>query len=174
MSRRILGWPWVRPSTVFGGLTFGGGPIANYRSHAIVAMVETLRREGRFGFLFANGGFATDNHCIVLGNAPIPAARFPQDFDYQAEAEDRRGPVPELVEQYAGPATIESYTVFHGRDGNPKAAVVVARTPEGKRTPAPAAVGAAAMLAFLPGRRTEPDRPVGTARPLAGGFGLRP
>src|SRR3546814_5744130 len=61
MARRILGWPWDRPATVFGGLTFGGGPIANYMSHAIVAMVETLRREGRFGFLFANGGFATGN-----------------------------------------------------------------------------------------------------------------
>src|SRR3546814_17282746 len=28
MARRILGWPWDRPATVFGGLTFGGGPIA--------------------------------------------------------------------------------------------------------------------------------------------------
>src|SRR3546814_10354199 len=75
MARRILGWPWDRPATVFGGLTFGGGPIANYMSHAIVSMVETLRREGRYGFLFANGGFATDNHCIVLGKEPIAAAR---------------------------------------------------------------------------------------------------
>src|SRR3546814_7018634 len=71
MARRILGGPWDRPATVFGGLTFGGGPIANYMSHAIVSMVETLRREGRYGFLFANGGFATDNHCIVLGKEPI-------------------------------------------------------------------------------------------------------
>src|SRR3546814_15414103 len=45
MARRILGWPWDRPATVFGGLTFGGGPIANYMSHAIVSMVEQLRRE---------------------------------------------------------------------------------------------------------------------------------
>ena len=67
MARRTLGWPVDRPATVFGGLTFGGGPIANYMSHAIVSMVEKLRREGRYGFLFANGGFATDNHCIVLG-----------------------------------------------------------------------------------------------------------
>src|SRR3546814_9815035 len=47
MARRILGWPWDRPATVFGGLTFGGGPIATYMSHAIVSMVEQLRREGR-------------------------------------------------------------------------------------------------------------------------------
>lgn len=160
MARRTLGWPVDRPATVFGGLTFGGGPIANYMSHAIVSMVEKLRREGRYGFLFANGGFATDNHCIVLGKEPIAAASFPQDFDYQAEAEAKRGPVPDLVEDYAGPATIESYTIFYGRDGAPRAGVVVARTPEGRRTLAHVDVGDAAMLAFLTDGAKEP---VGTA-----------
>lgn len=160
MARRTLGWPVDRPATVFGGLTFGGGPIANYMSHAIVSMVEKLRREGRYGFLFANGGFATDNHCIVVGKEPIAAASFPQDFDYQAEAEAKRGPVPDLVEDYAGPATIESYTVFYGRDGAPRAGVVVARTPEGRRTLAHVDVGDTAMLAFLTDGAKEP---VGTA-----------
>lgn len=160
MARRTLGWPADRPATVFGGLTFGGGPIANYMSHAIVSMVQKLRSEGRYGFLFANGGFATDNHCIVLGSQPIAAANFPQDFNYQAEAEAKRGPVPDLIEDYAGPATIESYTVFYGRDGAPKAGVVVARTPEGARTLAHIDVGDAAMLAFLTDGSVEP---VGTA-----------
>src|SRR3546814_17114882 len=126
---------------------------------AIGAMVETLRREGRFGCLFANGGFATDNHGIVLGNAPIPAARFPQDFDYQAEAKDKRGPVPELVEQYAGSATTESYTAFHRRDGNPKAAVVVARTPEGRTQLYHVHGRGAATLASLPAAPTIPSDP---------------
>ena len=160
MARRTLGWPFDRPATVFGGLTFGGGPIANYMSHAIVSMVEKLRSEGRYGFLFANGGFATDNHCIVLGKQRIAAANFPQDFDYQAEADAARGAVPELVKDYAGAATIESYTVFYGRDGSPKAGVVVARTPEGARTLAHVDVSDGAMLAFLTDGTTEP---VGTA-----------
>src|SRR3546814_18623876 len=103
MARRIRGWPWDRPATVFGGLTFGGGPIANYMSHAIVAMVETLRREGRLGFLFANGGFATDHHCIFLGNAPIPAPRFPQAFAYPDEAEEQRCPVARPAHPYVDP-----------------------------------------------------------------------
>ena len=171
MARRILGWPWDRPASVFGGLTFGGGPIANYMSHAVVSMVDKLRREGRYGFLFANGGFATDNHCIVLGNRPIAAARFPQDFDYQAEAEEKRGPVPELVEDYAGPATIESYTVFYGRDGAPRAGVVVARTPEGQRTLAHVDVRDAAMLAFLTDGTHEPVGTEGRIVALDEGFG---
>lgn len=173
MARRILGWPWDRPATVFGGLTFGGGPIANYMSHAIVSMVEKLRGEGRYGFLFANGGFATDNHCIVLGNKPIAAASFPQDFDYQAEAEAKRGPVPELVEDYAGPATIESYTVFYGRDGAPKAGVVAALTPEGQRTLAHVDIGDAAMLAFLTDGKAEPVGTAGQIVALEEDFGWR-
>ena len=173
MARRILGWPWDRPASVFGGLTFGGGPIANYMSHAIVSMVEKLRQEGRTGFLFANGGFATDNHCIILASEPIAAARFPQDFDYQAEAEAKRGPVPELVEDYAGSATIESYTIFYGRDGTPKAGVIVARTPEDKRTLAHVDVTDAAMLAFLTDGKAEPVGTAGQIVTLDEGFGWR-
>ncbi len=173
MARRTLGWPVDRPATVFGGLTFGGGPIANYMSHAIVSMVEKLRRDGRYGFLFANGGFATDNHCIVLGKEPIAAASFPQDFDYQAEAEAKRGPVPDLVEDYTGPATIESYTIFYGRDGAPKAGVVVARTPAGERTLAHVDVEDAAMLAFLTDGKAEPVGAGGQIVALDEGFGWR-
>src|SRR3546814_5395849 len=55
----------------------------------------------------------------------------------------------------AGPATIESYTVFYGRDATPKAGVVVARTPEGKRTLAHVDVGDPTMLAFLTDGKVE-------------------
>ncbi len=173
MARRTLDWPVDRPATVFGGLTFGGGPIANYMSHAIVSMVDKLRSEGRTGFLFANGGFATDNHCIILSKAPIAATSFPQDFDYQAEAEAARGPVPDLVEDYAGPATIESYTVFYGRDGSANAGVVVARTPDDRRTLAHVDVRDAAMLAFLTDGTAEPVGTAGQVVALDQGFGWR-
>jgi acetyl-CoA C-acetyltransferase len=142
-------------------------------SHAIVSMVDRLRDEGRHGFLFANGGFATDNHCIVLGREPIVGASFPQDFDYQAEAEAKRGAVPELTEDYAGPATIESYTVFYGRDGAPKAGVVVARTPDSARTLAHIDVADAAMVAFLTDGTREPVGTTGQVVALEEGFGWR-
>ncbi len=135
MARRTLGWAADRPATVFGGLTFGGGPIANYMSHAVICMAQKLREgQGRVGFLFANGGFATDNHCIILSRNPIDAARFPQDFDYQGEADAARDPIPQLDKDYVGAATIETYTVFYDRAGIAKAGVVVAKTPQGART----------------------------------------
>lgn len=165
MARRVLGWPLDKPATVFGGLTFGGGPIANYMSHAVVSMVERLRSgDGKTGFLFANGGYATDNHCIVVSRQPVAAAQFPQDFDYQAEADAARGAIPELDKDYVGPATVESYTVFHGRDGAPSSGVVIARTPEGKRTLCHIDVADAGMLAFFMDGAVEP---VGTGGAIA-------
>ena len=156
MARRVLGWPVDRPATVFGGLTFGGGPIANIMSHAVVMMVRKLRQEGRNGFLFANGGFATDNHCIILSSKPVEAASFPQDFDYQAEADAARGPIPDLDKDYTGPASIESYTVFYARNGVPSAGVVVARTATGSRTLAHVDVSDGAMIAWLTDGSQEP------------------
>ena len=129
-------------------------------SHAVVSMVDKLRQEGTNGFLFANGGFATDNHCIVLSKQPVAAATFPQDFNYQTEADAAREAVPELIKDYLGDGSVETYTVFYGRDGSPKGGVVVARTPSGDRTLAQVDVTDAQMIAFLTDGKIEP---VGTS-----------
>ena len=175
MARRLLDWPLDKPATVFGGLTFGGGPIGNYMSHAVAGMVGKLRGTGGNGFLFANGGFATDNHCIVLSSKPLAAAVFPQSYDYQVEADAKRGAVPVLDEEYVGPARVESYTVFYGRDGAPRGGVVVAQTPEGARTLAHVDVADAAMIAFLTDGTCEPVGRSGRVEPRgeAGRFWVR-
>lgn len=169
MARRELGWPLDKPASVFGGLTFGGGPIGNYMSHAVVSMVLALRRGGRFGLLFANGGFATHNHTIVLGRDAIAAARFPQEFHFQDEADGDRGIVPAIVEDYAGPAVIETYTVLYERSGAAKWGVVVARTPDGRRTLAKVPPDDAAAIAFLTDGRAEPVGAQGRIHAQPGG-----
>lgn len=145
LARRVLGWPVEKPITVFGGLTFGGGPIGNYMSHAVACMVEALRRTRGKGLLFANGGYATHNHTILLSAEPA-GAPFPQDFDCQAEADTRRGPIPPLDEEYLGPATVETWTVHFDRDGAPRFGTVVARTTAGARTLALVPQGSLAEL----------------------------
>ncbi|WP_229733382.1 hypothetical protein [Sphingomonas psychrolutea] len=103
-------------------------------SHAVAAMVVRLRAgDGRNGLLFGNGGFATHNHSIVLSRAPLSAVRFPHDFDYQSRADASRGSAPDTNESYAGPGTIESYTVICARTGAVSAGVIVARNPAGER-----------------------------------------
>lgn len=164
MARRVIGWPVERPASVFGGLTFGGGPIANYMSHAVAEMVLRLRADPGHGLLFANGGYATHNHAIVIGSEPLPGRR-PHDPDVQSAAEGRRHPVPPLDRSYAGAATIETYTVFYDRAGAASRGVVVARTPAGARTLATVPGDDVDAIATLTGGRTEPVGMVGQIVP---------
>ena len=171
MARRVLGLPADRPATVFGGLTFGGGPIGNYMAHAAASMVDRLRVQPGDGLLFANGGFATHNHAIILTTRPQPAGTFPQDYDCQAEADARRGSIPALVDGYEGPAEIETYTVIYDREAQPKFGVVLAKTPDGRRAIARVPAEDEALIAFLTSGKAEP---VGTTGLVvrAGEFGL--
>lgn len=162
MARRILGWPVERAATVSGGLTFGGGPIANYMSHAVVQMVRRLRGGARIGLLFANGGLATQNHTILLSAARLPGVSFPRNFDFQDEAESRRGEQPDLVPDYVGPATIETYTVFFDHDGAARGGVIVARTPAGGRLLARVRADDTACIDFLTDGKAEPVGRTGT------------
>ena len=130
MARRILDWPVDRPISVYGGLTFGGGPIGNAMSHAVAAMVQLLRGTGSKGLVFANGGYATHSHALLLSGQPTGAS-FPHDADIMANC--RHDAVPPLAESYVGPARIETYTVFYARDGSVRDGVVIARTPANAR-----------------------------------------
>lgn len=170
MARRVLGWPLDKPASVFGGLTFGGGPIGNYMSHAVVAMVQQLRREPGTGLLFANGGFATHNHTLPLSNRPFAAAHFPRNFDFQADADTLRGSVPSLDPEYTGPGTIESYTVFYDRSGQPRAGVVVARSRHNSRFLATVPGDDAATIAFLTAGAAEPVGTSGEAHATGDGL----
>ena len=133
MARRVIGVDADRTITMFGGLTFGGGPIGNYMTHAAVCMVDALRKSGTNGLLFANGGYATHNHTILLTKNPQPAGTFPQDFDFQAEADEARAAIPEMVSEYEGSAKVETYTVLFDREGKAKQGVVIARIDVSKR-----------------------------------------
>ena len=165
MARRVLGWPADRPATVHGGLTFGGGPIANYMTHAVAAMVQALRRDGGNGLLFANGGHCTHNHTIVISRNPPRESLLGRSFDFHAEADAARGALPPLGDTYEGPATIETYTVVYGRSGEPDYGIVISRAPDGSRAIAKVAGEDKGCIAFLTDGRAEPVGAAGiTAR----------
>ena len=156
MARRVIGWPLNRAMSVFGGLTFGGGPIGNYMSHAVVSLVLKLRKSGRCGLLFANGGLATHNHSLVLSRARFPANFFPQDFNFQAQADALRGAAPPVDEFYQGPAVLETYTVFYDRGGVPQGGAVIGRAPSGARFIARVPAEDAALIAWLTSGEQQP------------------
>lgn len=131
MAMRAIGWPSGKPITVTGGLTFAGGPIGNFMSHAVAKMVENLRGSDKVGLLFANGGYATTSHAIVIGGSAQRAATEARDFDVQDKADAGRGEAPTYIDAFNGAGVIESYTINYGRDGSPSEGLIVGRSPDG-------------------------------------------
>jgi acetyl-CoA C-acetyltransferase len=120
------------PLTLTGGLTFAGGPGNNYVCHGLAALVEALRHDhGAVGLQTANGMFLT-KHALALYSTKPPTHGFrwdtPQDW---VDAQPKR----ELVEGYSGLAKLETYTVAHrDADDLPSRAVLIGRTPDGRRS----------------------------------------
>lgn len=156
LARSVIDWPLDEPASVFGGLTFGGGPVGNYMSHAVAAMVDALRVRGTHGLLFGNGGFATTNHAIVVSRDPAVAQTESHDFNVQAQADIGRGAAPTLIEDYAGEGAIETYTVFYDRAGAPRVGVIIGRTPSDARFLARVNGDDAETIAFLTSGAHEP------------------
>src|SRR3546814_17665049 len=99
-------------------------------AHAVCAMVRILRTAPQdIGLLYGQGGYVNKHHTLVLSHQP-PAASLALDYSVQDIADRARGTVPALVDDYRGPATIETYTILYARDGAPLHGIVVARTPD--------------------------------------------
>lgn len=135
--------------TVAGGLSFFGGPLNNYMSHAACAMVRALRASpGELGLLYGQGGFVSKHHTLVVSTTP-PIAALNPDYSVQAKAEATRDPVPVFDEYYSGPATIETYTIQYGRNGTINQGIVILRGSEGQRTMARVTADDAQSIAVL-------------------------
>jgi acetyl-CoA C-acetyltransferase len=125
-----LGLGTDRDLTVTGGLSFAGGPWNNYVTHSIATMATRLREDpGAMGLCTANGGYLT-KHAMGIYSTTPPENGF-RFADAQAELRD----VPDvaLCEEPSGRATVEAYTVMHGREGDAELGLLAARLPDGSR-----------------------------------------
>lgn len=119
-----------RTPTLTGGLTFAGGPGNNYASHGIAAAVARLREDPEaVALTTALGWYATKHAMLVFSGRP----------GERPFAEIDAGPLvarpaPRVARaDYAGPGTVEAYTIPYDRAGEPEAAIVSALTPDGIR-----------------------------------------
>jgi acetyl-CoA C-acetyltransferase len=167
LARRTLGLPATAPLTCTGGLSFFGAPLNNYMTHAAAALVRGLREQpGKLALLYGQGEFVTKHHAIVLGSLPPERDLLNPDYSVQDIADARRGPVPPLVLEYAGKASLETFTIVYQRDGRPEFGAVLGRTPEGGRLMARVDAGNIATLAML----TDQDKsPVGSLGEVSSG-----
>jgi acetyl-CoA C-acetyltransferase len=119
-----------RTPTITGGLTFAGGPGNDYALHATATMVGLLREDPTaLGLSTALGWYLTKHAAGVFSASPPP-----HPFELIDAGATLKRPAPRSVPtDYSGPATLEAYTVTHGRDGAPEAAIVTALTPTGGR-----------------------------------------
>lgn len=124
----------VAPS-VTGGLSFFGGPLGDFMSHAITAMTRVLR-DGHAdnGLLYGNGGYVTKHHAAVLLRQPPKQAPTNVELNAVVAAKRAGKPAITLLEEYEGPATVETYLLKYDGSGDPQSATIVARTPDGART----------------------------------------
>ena len=131
VAARELGLGLDRQLTVTGGMTFAGGPWNNYTMHGIATMAGVLREDaGTLGLCTANGGYLTKHSFGVYSTAPPAAGAF-RWRSTQAEVDAQ--PTRELDDAPDGPAEIETYTVMHGRDGEPEQGLAALRMPDGRR-----------------------------------------
>lgn len=135
--------------TVAGGLTFFGGPLNNYMSHAVCAMVRHIRqRNDGLGLLYGQGGYVNKHHALVVSRM-VPEQALPGTYSVQAQADSARASVPAVADTYEGAAEIETYTVRFARDGAPLEGIVIASTADNRRLMARVPVSDEAMLASL-------------------------
>ena len=123
-----LGIDPERAATTTGGLSFFGGPMNSYVIHAIASTIDEIRKTGEFGFVHANGGYATKHACAVYHNEP-PKGQF-RRMNVQEEIE--ASPKREVEENPIGKSVVEAYTVLHGREG-PEKALMTTLMEDGKR-----------------------------------------
>lgn len=133
----------ARGLTVTGGLPYFGGPGNNYVMHSIATMMDVLRANpGKFGLLNANGWFITKHSLGIYSTTPVKGdwRREPPADYQQAILEEEH---PPFTESPSGNATIETYTVLHGRGGVERALVIgrlddgtrfIAETPDDEQT----------------------------------------
>jgi acetyl-CoA C-acetyltransferase len=114
-----------RGLTLTGGLPYFGGPGNNYSMHAIVEVVDRLRKgQGRYGMVAANGGFLSK---YAVGIYSTLAENFNHCDSAAVQAEVDALSSPTFNRSPEGEGRIETYTLSYDREGNAKSAVIVGR-----------------------------------------------
>jgi acetyl-CoA C-acetyltransferase len=153
-----------RGLTVTGGLPFFGGAGNNYSMHAIAETVERCRATpGSLGLVGANGGSLSKYSVGVFGTTPV-GWKADRSAELQAEL-DARQAVP-IAYQADGWATVETWTVKHGRDDARTALVIGRLEVTGERFIAAGVDGDTSILELL-----AQDQPIGS-RILVRSFGF--
>ncbi len=123
-----------RGFTVCGGLPYAGGPASAYTLHSMASMVGKLQgKTSQQGLVTGNGWFLTKHAATVLSTDPHPTGKLTNDLMPDLPSANMPTEACVVNEQAEGDATVETYTVKYGRDGEPERGIVLGRTADGER-----------------------------------------
>src|SRR5205807_8258316 len=135
-ARDALGFKdgvYDRPITVTGGLPFSGGAGSDYMTHSIAAMADRLRQDpGSYGLVSGVGMHMTKHVYGVYSTDPPETPLDPSAAAALQARLDAR-PTRAITDSYAGPATVATYTVAHGRGGDAEWGLTICDLPDGTR-----------------------------------------
>lgn len=122
----------ARGVTVTGGLPFAGGAGSNYMTHAVATMTGVLRDDpGSLGLVSGVGMHMTKHVFGLYSTEPGPVT--PPDEAAVQERVRAAHPARTIRDEADGVATVATYTVAHGRDGEPEWGLSVLDLPGGDR-----------------------------------------
>jgi acetyl-CoA C-acetyltransferase len=123
----------TRPLTVTGGLGFAGGPVNNYPTHAVAAMVEQLRADpGSFGLTTALGWYVT-KHSVGVWSTRPPDGAFRRVDPAATQATVDAAPSRNEAGAFSGSIDVEATSVVMERDGTPAQGVLAGLAGDGQR-----------------------------------------
>ncbi len=115
-----------RGLSLTGGLPYAGGPGSSYSFHSLATAVDRLQ-QGRddTAMVTGNGWYLTKHSATILAREPGDAA--PSSAAREDTVRHWSTPDITLDRRPEGDATVETYTIGHGRDGEPEQGIIVGR-----------------------------------------------
>lgn len=141
----MLGLPAPEDASITGGMACFGGPGNNYSLHAICRLVELLRQEPTATGLAHSLSWYLSKHCVGVYSARPGQGPWRREGTIPKAPSYRAVPV---IEEAEGAATLESYALSYGRDGEPERATVLGRDRQHNRFCARIALEREAMRAM--------------------------
>ena len=135
MTRNMLGLEKNDPRqlTITGSMPNFGGPGNNYSLHAICTMVEKLRENPQDIGLVQGLSWYISKHSVGIYSSEVRSAKtHPVTDQFYEERLGGLKPTT-VVEEASGKAIVETYVLFHDRQGKPVHGVIVGKLKNGNR-----------------------------------------
>lgn len=123
-----------RDLSVTGGLPYFGGPGNNYTMHAIVSVVDRIRKDRTLkAMVTANGWYLTKHSIGIYGGRPPASSPWKARIDPEIQHTINAAALSRPVEKASGLVEVEAYVIRHGSNGEPQTGTIIGRLQDGKR-----------------------------------------